>query len=84
MKRHKNALSRKSWQRNCGIDRETQSRRGFRERRLEVKRELTKERAEVNNALYERLDTKEGEQDLCRLARQRDRRGMNIQHVRVI
>ena len=34
--------------------------------------------------LYTRLETKEGEKELYRLARQRDRAGKNVQHVRVI
>ena len=33
--------------------------------------------------LYARLETK-GEKELCRLARQRDRAGKDVQHVRVI
>ena len=34
--------------------------------------------------LYARLETKESEKELYRLARQRDRAGKDIQHVRVI
>ena len=34
--------------------------------------------------LYARLETKEGEKDLYRLARQRDRAGKDVQHVKVI
>ena len=34
--------------------------------------------------LYERLKTKEGVKELYRLARQRDRAGKNVQHVKVI
>ena len=34
--------------------------------------------------LYARLETKEGEKELHRLARQRDRAGKNVQHVKVI
>ena len=33
--------------------------------------------------LYARLETKEGEKELYRLARQRDRAGKDVQHVRV-
>ena len=33
---------------------------------------------------YARLKTKEGEKELYRLARQRDRAGKDVQHVRVI
>ena len=34
--------------------------------------------------LYSRLETKEGEKELYRLARQRDRAGKDVQHVRVM
>ena len=34
--------------------------------------------------LYARLETKEGEKELYRLAKQRDRAGKDVQHVRVI
>ena len=34
--------------------------------------------------LYARLKTKEGEKELYRLTRQRDRAGRNVQHVRVL
>ena len=34
--------------------------------------------------LHAKLETKEGEKELCRLARQRDRAGKDVQHVRVI
>ena len=43
---------------------------------------ITKGRAYSN--LYARLETKEGEKELYRLARQRDRAGKDVQHVRVI
>ena len=36
------------------------------------------------NDLYARLETIEGEKELYRLARQRDRAGKDVQHVRVI
>ena len=34
--------------------------------------------------LYVRLETREGEKELYRLAKQRDRAGKDVQHVRVI
>ena len=43
---------------------------------------MTKGRA--YDELYARLETKEGEKELYRLARQRDRAGKDVQHVRVI
>ena len=38
----------------------------------------------VYDDLYARLETKEGEKELYRLARQRDRAGKDVQHVRII
>ena len=43
---------------------------------------MTKVRAYDN--FYVRLETKEGEKELYRLGRQRDRAGKNVQHVRII
>ena len=43
---------------------------------------MAKRRAYDN--LCARLETKEGEKELYRLARQRDRAGKDVQHVRVI
>ena len=38
----------------------------------------------VYDDLYARLETKEGEKELYRLARQRDRAGKDVQNVKVI
>ena len=38
----------------------------------------------VYDDLYARLETKEGEKELYRLARQKNRAGKDVQHVRVI
>ena len=43
---------------------------------------MAKERAYDN--FYSRLETKESEKGLYRLARQRDRAGKDVQHVRVL
>ena len=42
------------------------------------------EKGRAYDNLYARLETKEGEKKLYRLARQRDRAGKDVQHVRVI
>ena len=41
-------------------------------------------RGRSNENFYARLETKEGEKELYRLARQRDGAGKDVQHVRVI
>ena len=43
---------------------------------------MAKRRAYEN--LYERLETKEGEKALYRLAKQRDRAGKDVLHVRIM
>ena len=43
---------------------------------------MAKRRAYDN--LYAKFETKESEKELCRLTRQRDRTGKDVQHVRVI
>ncbi|KAK3511475.1 hypothetical protein QTP70_008958 [Hemibagrus guttatus] len=49
-----------------------------------VKREVSKAKQKAYEELYTRLDTREGQKDLYRLARQRDRDGKDVQQVRVI
>ena len=46
-----------------------------------VKRVVAKAKGKAFDELYEKLDTKEGEKDLYRLARQRDRAGKDVQRV---
>ncbi|KAK3556732.1 hypothetical protein QTP70_015066, partial [Hemibagrus guttatus] len=48
------------------------------------KREEHRAKQKAYDELYTRLDTREGEKDLYRLARQRDRDGKDVQQVRVI
>ncbi|KAE8277169.1 hypothetical protein D5F01_LYC25016 [Larimichthys crocea] len=50
----------------------------------EVKVEVAKAKQGAYDDLYARLDSKEGETDLYRLARQRDRDGKDVQHSRMI
>ena len=49
-----------------------------------VKREVAKAKEKADDELYEKLETKEGEKELYRLARQRDRASKDVQQVRVI
>ncbi|KAF7710733.1 hypothetical protein HF521_009605, partial [Silurus meridionalis] len=52
--------------------------------RQQVKRDVAKAKEKAYEELYKRLDTKEGEKDLYRLARQRDRAGKDVLQVRAI
>ena len=49
-----------------------------------VKKAVAKAKAEAYRALYEHLDTKEGEKEAYRLAKQRDKASKDVQQVRNI
>ncbi|KAL1279411.1 hypothetical protein QQF64_026084 [Cirrhinus molitorella] len=73
-------LAKKKWD----IDRTEENRQEYKELQRRVKREVSKAKQKAYEDLYTRLDTREGEKDLYRLARQRDRDGKDVQQVRVI
>ncbi|KAK3574722.1 hypothetical protein QTP86_015386 [Hemibagrus guttatus] len=73
-------LAKKKWD----MDRTEENRQEYKELQRRVKREVSKAKQKAYEELYTRLDTREGEKDLYRLARQRDRDGKNVQQVRVI
>ena len=59
--------------------------RSTKKKRVRQRRQLQWQRdVRAYDNLYERWETKEGEKELYRLARQRDRAGKDVQHVRVI
>ncbi|KAK3546856.1 hypothetical protein QTP86_003747 [Hemibagrus guttatus] len=66
------------------MDRTEENRQEYKELQHRVKREVSKAKQMAYDKLYTRLDTREGEKDLYRLARQRDRDGKDVQQVRVI
>ncbi|KAK3538861.1 hypothetical protein QTP86_018773, partial [Hemibagrus guttatus] len=73
-------LAKKKWD----MDRTEENRQEYKELQRRVKREVSKAKQKAYDELYSRLDTREGEKDLYRLARQRDRDGNDVQQVRVI
>ncbi|KAK3575126.1 hypothetical protein QTP86_020810, partial [Hemibagrus guttatus] len=73
-------LAKKKWY----MDRTEENRQEYKELQRRVKREVSKAKQKAYDELYTRLDTREGEKDLYRLARQRDRDGKDVQQVRVI
>ncbi|KAI5085399.1 hypothetical protein C0J45_22987 [Silurus meridionalis] len=73
-------LAKQKWD----LQRDEKSRQEYKEMRQQVKREVAKAKEKAYEELYERLDTKEGEKDLYRLARQRDRAGKDVLQVRAI
>ena len=54
------------------------------EKKNKAKKAVAMAKGRVYDNLYARLETKEGEKELYRLARQRDRAGKDVQHMRVI
>ncbi|KAK3535940.1 hypothetical protein QTP70_021240 [Hemibagrus guttatus] len=73
-------LAKKKWD----MDRTEENRQEYKELQCRVKREVSMAKQKAYDELYTRLDTREGEKDLYRLARQRDRDGKDVQQVRVI
>ncbi|KAK3525112.1 hypothetical protein QTP86_016485, partial [Hemibagrus guttatus] len=73
-------LAKKKWD----MDRTEENRQEYKALQRRVKREVSKAKQKAYDELYTRLDTKEGQKDLYRLARQRDRDGKDVQQVRVI
>ncbi|KAK3562480.1 hypothetical protein QTP86_034595 [Hemibagrus guttatus] len=73
-------LAKKKWD----MDRTEENRQEYKELWRRVKSEVSKAKQEAYDELYTRLDTREGEKDLYRLARQRDQDGKDVQQVRVI
>ncbi|KAK3524460.1 hypothetical protein QTP70_029307 [Hemibagrus guttatus] len=56
------------------MDRTEENRQEYKELQHRVKREVSKAKQKAYDELYTRLDTREGEKDLYRLARQREER----------
>ena len=54
------------------------------QKKSKAKKAVAMAKGRVYDDLYSRLETKEGEKELYRLVRQRDRAGKDVQHVRVI
>ncbi|KAK3556309.1 hypothetical protein QTP70_007129 [Hemibagrus guttatus] len=68
-------LAKKKWD----MDRTEENRQEYKELQRRVKIEVSKAKQKAYDELYTRLDTREGEKDLYRLARQRDRDGKDVQ-----
>ena len=54
----------------------------YREKKSKTKKAIAMAKGSAYDDVYARLETKEGEKKLYRLARQRDRAGKDVQHVR--
>ena len=56
----------------------------YKKKKSKAKKAVAMAKERTYDNLYARLETKEGEKELYRLARQRDRAGKDVQHVMVI
>ena len=56
----------------------------YKEKKSKAKKAVAMTKRHAYDNLYARLETKEGEKKLYQLARQRDRTGEDVQHMRVI
>ena len=56
----------------------------YKEKKNKVKKAVAMAKGRAYDNLYARFEIKEGEKELYRLARQRDRTGKDVQHARVI
>ncbi|KAK3574056.1 hypothetical protein QTP86_001329 [Hemibagrus guttatus] len=78
------SIQRKRLAKKWDMDRTEENRQEYEELQRRLKREVSKAKQKAYEELYTRLDTREGEKDLYRLARKRDRDGKDVQQVRVI
>ena len=72
--------AKKAW----GKIRDENTKKIYKEKESKAKNGVAMAKGRAYDNLYARLETKEGEKELYRLARQRNRAGKDVQHVRVI
>ena len=75
-----NKKAKKAWDKI----RDENTKKMYKEKKNKAKKAVAMTKGRVYDNLYARLETKEGEKELYRLARQRNRAGKDVQHVRVI
>ena len=56
----------------------------YKQKKSKAKKAVAMAKGRVYDDLYARLETKEGKKELYRLARKRNRAGIDVQHVRII
>ena len=67
-----------------GFTRDKVTKERYKRARKEVKREVAKAKNDAYEELYQRLETKEGEMELFKIAKQRDIQGKDVHQARVI
>ena len=73
-------MAKKEWDRQ----RDDQRRMTYKEACRAAKKAVAKAKAESYKELYEHLETKEGEKEAYRLAKQKDKASKDVQQVRII
>ena len=63
--------------------RDENTKKVYKEKKNKAKKAVVITKGRAHDDLYARLETKQGEKELYRLARQRNRAGKDVQHVRV-
>ena len=64
--------------------RDENTKKTYKEKKSKAKKGIAMAKGRAYDDLYARLETKEGKQELYRLAGQRDRAGKDVQHVSLI
>ena len=72
--------AKKAWNKIRGEN----TKKMYKEKKSKANKAVTMAKGHAYDNLYARLETKEGEKELYRSARQRNRAGKDVQHVRVI
>ena len=80
----KNIKEKKETKKAWDKIRDENTKKIYKEKKNKAKRAVAMTKGRVYDDLYARLETKESEKKLYRLARKRDRAGKYVQHVRVI
>ena len=78
--RSKKKEAKKAWD----IIRDENTKKIYKEKKSKAKKAVVMAKARAYEDLYARLEIKESEKELYRLASQRDIKGKNVQHVRVL
>ena len=64
--------------------RDENNKKVYKEKKNKAKKAVAMAKGRAYDDFYDRLETKEGEKELYRLTRQRNRAGKDVEHVRVI
>ena len=80
MRAEKKKEAKKAWEKI----RDENTKKIYKEKKNKAKKAVAMAKGRAYENLYARLETKEGEKELYRLSRQRDKAGKGVQHVSVI